>query len=267
MRIAVTAGYDGSLPALLMCQSLMESGHDVILALVVSTIRPTRVLRELRTGGATGLLRSAARVLHKTPAPQSESLLAIDAMWAESNLKVKSIRQWCRMNSAQYKSVPGLNESRTLDALNDSKPEVLVYCGGGLLRTQIIDAMHGRIVNPHCGPLPQIRGMNAIEWALLLGEPLCVSIHYIDDGIDTGKLIGRYPVPVSGIGSVEALRSQAVATGILGVIDSLSRPLPSVGHDTSNRANATCDADTRQCFRLSPALQALLQVKLSNSNS
>ncbi len=245
----------------------MNAGHEVNLALVVSTIQPARVLREFRIGGVTGLIQRARRVWHTSPVAPSASPLAIDAMWVESKLWTKSIRHWCRKNAVRYESVPGLNDSTTLNAINDCAPEVLIYCGGGLLRSQIIEAMHGRIVNPHCGPLPQIRGMNAIEWALLLGESLCVSIHYIDIGIDTGKLIGQYPVSVSGIESVDALRSQAVATGISGIVDSLSRPLPSVSCDTTNHANVTYSPTTRQCFSLAPGLRALLQVKLSNGIS
>src|SRR5205823_12862523 len=45
-------------------------------------------------------------------------------------------------------------------------------------------------VNVHAALLPQYRGANALNWVLVNGETETgVTIHYIDEGIDTGDLI------------------------------------------------------------------------------
>ena len=44
-------------------------------------------------------------------------------------------------------------------------------------------------LKPHYGPLPSVRGMNATEWALLLGEPTGVTIHFVVPEVDQGVLV------------------------------------------------------------------------------
>lgn len=45
-------------------------------------------------------------------------------------------------------------------------------------------------VNVHCALLPQYRGANVLNWVLVNGETETgATIHYIDDGIDTGDII------------------------------------------------------------------------------
>lgn len=52
-------------------------------------------------------------------------------------------------------------------------------------------------INCHAGMLPLYRGMNIINWAILNGEKeIGVTVHFIDDGIDTGDIIAQKSVPV-----------------------------------------------------------------------
>ena len=47
-------------------------------------------------------------------------------------------------------------------------------------------------INCHAGALPFYRGRNPINWALINGEnKVGVTVHYIDEGIDTGDIIAQ----------------------------------------------------------------------------
>jgi methionyl-tRNA formyltransferase len=53
------------------------------------------------------------------------------------------------------------------------------------------------IVNLHLAPLPQYRGFYAFTHAIANGEDrFSVTLHYVDEGIDTGPVIATKPVPV-----------------------------------------------------------------------
>lgn len=54
----------------------------------------------------------------------------------------------------------------------------------------------GRIfVNVHPGPLPDLRGMDPVPGALLLGRDSGAACHLMDDGIDTGPVISKVVIP------------------------------------------------------------------------
>lgn len=53
-------------------------------------------------------------------------------------------------------------------------------------------------INYHPSLLPRYRGGSAIAWAIICGEKETgVTIHYIDEGIDTGDIILQESVPIS----------------------------------------------------------------------
>ena len=66
-----------------------------------------------------------------------------------------------------------------------------------LLTKQFLDRFPERIVNVHPSLLPQFPGAHAIDDALAAGvETTGVTVHLIDEGLDTGPVIRQEPVPV-----------------------------------------------------------------------
>ncbi|MCY0870235.1 MAG: formyltransferase family protein, partial [Firmicutes bacterium] len=56
----------------------------------------------------------------------------------------------------------------------------------------------GRIVNVHPSLLPRFPGLDAIGQALRAGvEETGVTVHYVDEGLDTGPVICQERVPVA----------------------------------------------------------------------
>ena len=75
----------------------------------------------------------------------------------------------------------------------------LVVCAGymHLLTSAFLDRFPNRIVNVHPSLLPEFPGARAIDEALAAGvETTGVTVHLVDDGLDTGTVIRQEPVPV-----------------------------------------------------------------------
>lgn len=73
---------------------------------------------------------------------------------------------------------------------------VLVFVTSFVPREVITLASLGGI-NYHPSLLPKYRGGNAIAWAIICGEKETgVTIHYIDEGVDTGDIILQESVPI-----------------------------------------------------------------------
>jgi phosphoribosylglycinamide formyltransferase-1 len=90
----------------------------------------------------------------------------------------------------------------------------LVVCAGymQLLRKPFFDHYAGRIVNTHSAPLPEFPGAHPIEDVLAAGvTESAATVHYVDEGIDTGPVIVAESVPVREGDTVESLRRRVQA--------------------------------------------------------
>src|SRR5215204_447392 len=75
----------------------------------------------------------------------------------------------------------------------------LVVCAGYMhvFRRPFFDHYGGRIVNTHSAPLPDFPGPHPIEDVLAAGvRETAATIHYVDEGVDTGPVITAERVPV-----------------------------------------------------------------------
>ncbi len=75
----------------------------------------------------------------------------------------------------------------------------LVVCAGymHLLTPHFLERFPHRIVNVHPSLLPEFPGARAIDDALAAGvETTGVTVHLVDEGLDTGPVIRQEPVPV-----------------------------------------------------------------------
>jgi phosphoribosylglycinamide formyltransferase 1 len=96
----------------------------------------------------------------------------------------------------------------------ESRGVALVVCAGfmHLLRKPFLDRYGGRIVNTHSAPLPEFPGAHPIEDVLAAGVPeTAATIHYVDEGVDSGPVIAAERVPVRPGDSVETLRARVQA--------------------------------------------------------
>lgn len=72
--------------------------------------------------------------------------------------------------------------------------ELYMVLGAGLLSS---DCLAGkRILNSHPGVIPATRGLDAFKWAVLNGEPIGNTLHFIDAEVDAGEIVAVVPTPV-----------------------------------------------------------------------
>ncbi len=84
-----------------------------------------------------------------------------------------------------------------LDTIRSLRPEVGVsVCLGTILRPGLLRLLPAGCVNLHFGFLPYNRGAYPNVWSIIDDTPAGVTLHYIDEGIDTGAIIARRQVQV-----------------------------------------------------------------------
>jgi phosphoribosylglycinamide formyltransferase-1 len=90
----------------------------------------------------------------------------------------------------------------------------LVVCAGymHLFRKPFFDYYGGRIVNTHSAPLPEFPGAHPIEDVLAAGaSETAATVHYVDEGVDSGAVIVAEKVPVYPDDDAERLRARVQA--------------------------------------------------------
>jgi phosphoribosylglycinamide formyltransferase-1 len=66
-----------------------------------------------------------------------------------------------------------------------------------LLSAEFVGRFRGRVVNIHPALLPSFPGLDAIGQALAAGvEATGVTVHFVDEGVDTGPIIVQREVPI-----------------------------------------------------------------------
>ena len=115
-------------------------------------------------------------------------------------------------DAADYESREDRDEA--MAAWLEERGVDLVVCAGfmHLLRKPFLDRYGGRIVNTHSAPLPDFPGAHPIEDVLAAGvSETAATIHYVDEGVDSGPVIAAERVPVRPNDTVETLRARVQA--------------------------------------------------------
>lgn len=107
--------------------------------------------------------------------------------------KVK-LQTFCHI--AQEKGIPlyrsrDFNSTEALNFLNNVNANLVISAyNNQILKSRIVKFPRFKIINIHPGLLPDFRGVDAVFEALYHKTPRAgATIHYIDTGIDTGKVI------------------------------------------------------------------------------
>lgn len=101
-------------------------------------------------------------------------------------------------------------EQRILDSLLAESIDLVALAGYmRIVRSPLLEAYAGRIVNLHPALLPAFPGVRAIADAFEAGaSETGVTVHFIDAGTDTGPIIAQRAVPIDPGEGLEELESR-----------------------------------------------------------
>ena len=90
----------------------------------------------------------------------------------------------------QGENVFSTTDKFSADYILDNQFNFLISYGYRyILKKDVLDLFPNRAINMHISYLPYNRGADPNFWSFFDGTPKGVSIHYLDEGIDTGDII------------------------------------------------------------------------------
>lgn len=102
------------------------------------------------------------------------------------------------------------SERNIVNLLQQEHVELVVLAGFmRIVGPQLLAAFPRRIVNIHPSLLPKHRGLRAWEQALSAGDRVAgCTVHYVDEGVDTGEIIAQAEVDVLPGDTPESLHAR-----------------------------------------------------------
>lgn len=91
-----------------------------------------------------------------------------------------------------------LAEQEYIRALREAEVDLVALAGFmRILKGEFLRAFEGKVINIHPALLPSFPGLEAWKQALEYGVKVTgVTVHYVDQGVDTGPIIAQETVPV-----------------------------------------------------------------------
>lgn len=170
-----------------------------------------------------------------------------------STARLAAIKQQFALNdtaiTGQIYRVHSVNSDEARALLKQLNPDLVIISGTRIIAPATLECVTARFINLHAGITPTYRGSHGGYWALAEGHPELAgtTVHFVDQGIDTGKVIKQavfqitaadnfvtYPMLQLGVGVPLLVQTiQELKQGKLILQDSIS-PLPSqvVSHPT-----------------------------------
>lgn len=99
----------------------------------------------------------------------------------------------CKYFNIEY-CVINHNSPECIDILKSHNITIGVIAGARILGCEVITAVSKGIINLHPGLLPDGRGLDALQWAILEGRPIGVTSHVIDEKVDKGFILWRQAI-------------------------------------------------------------------------
>jgi phosphoribosylglycinamide formyltransferase 1 len=85
------------------------------------------------------------------------------------------------------------------DWIEEREADLVVLAGYmQMLSPEFVNRFHSRVVNVHPALLPAFPGIDAVQQAIDHGSKITgVTVHFVDEGMDSGPIIMQRPVPVA----------------------------------------------------------------------
>lgn len=134
-------------------------------------------------------------------------LLVSDRENAYANIRAKNERiPAFSFNPKKYSNKEEY-ESVIVEILQEMKIDFLILAGYmRLIGQTLLNTYTNRIINLHPSLLPSFQGINAIEQAFNYGVKFTgVTVHFVDEGMDTGPIIKQKVVTVEENDTLETL--------------------------------------------------------------
>lgn len=161
--------------------------------------------------------------------------------------------------SPQVFHVRSHNSDECASILRDIAPDLIVLRGCGIIKKKILDIPTIGVINPHYATLPDFRGMDVTEWSVLCGADVAVSVHTVNEGVDTGVVLRTARIEPQKTDTVGSLRDKSAAL----VVDLLASAVSELAKGSKFPVIENAVPEGNQFFQMHHRLKRLANLRLA----
>jgi methionyl-tRNA formyltransferase len=110
-----------------------------------------------------------------------------------------SIQRYAEKNGIKTYQIKSPNAKEFLEELSSLEPDVIINQSQFIIKKKLLDVPKIGVLNRHNALLPKNRGRLTPFWVMYKGEKETgVSIHFVDEGIDSGEIVVQEKFSVNG---------------------------------------------------------------------
>lgn len=135
---------------------------------------------------------------------------AFEKIMSDDSLKIKFVmvrydkRDAVLIELAEKNRIPvelsrNINSKEFINQVKKYEADLFVSMSfNQIFKSEMINLPRYKTINCHAGKLPFYRGRNILNWALINDEKeFGITVHYVDEGIDTGDIILQETYPIT----------------------------------------------------------------------
>jgi len=128
-----------------------------------------------------------------------DPLIKIEFVCVRYDTKDLTLKKFCDKYDVPYMKHENINSDEFISQVKGFSCDLFVSMSfNQIFRQEIINIPRFKIINCHAGKLPFYRGRNILNWVLINDErEFGITVHFVDEGIDTGDIILQKIFPIS----------------------------------------------------------------------
>jgi len=263
VKLGIISPADDNLYAAALLAAFTASGDVPCLVISTHRSRLARAIAYARHNGWRALMRRLLEETDLAPTNPASTRRFLQELAAARDLRDwdRLLSQTCQAMSIEYLHVPSVNARAAVEAVRRHNVDVVLSAVAELYRPPVIQAPTVGILNAHMALLPAFRGMNVLEWSVLLGQPIAVTIHFVADRVDTGAILLHREIPVAPGDTLDMLRAKSMALNVELMIEAVGR----LKADPAGRLESAA-GEGRQYFVMHPRLKEIVRQKISTGS-
>lgn len=181
---------------------------EIIVNGLTERLGPITVIREEQETKAA-VIKRRARLLGWPAALGQLAFGLVQRIFVKGNARCREVWSQFGLNPTPNRDVvvhevPSVNSQACHALLAKLNPEVVAIYGTRILKEATLESTNAPFVNYHAGINPKYRGQHPGYWALASGDPdhAGVTIHLVDQGVDTGRVLYQTRVAFTDADSI-----------------------------------------------------------------
>lgn len=141
----------------------------------------------------------------------NDNEIIISFICVRYDTKDDTLKNYAEKYNIRYLKHENINSDEFISIIEKYNCDLFVSMSfNQIFKSKIINLPKYKTINCHAGNLPFYRGRNILNWALINDEKeFGITVHYVDDGIDTGDIILQRSYQISDEDNYKTLLKRA----------------------------------------------------------